>query len=399
MENYNNQQQPNNQSPVDPNQQYQPVGQPQTQNQPVMQNQQFQATQQPQSQSTGQYQPNQQPQPQSVQQPLVQNNPIQQNQSVSSPQPQSQPQPIIPNQPTSVSKPQSQLFNMIEISLVPDLKRDLLRAEKLKKQVLFISFLVMGISLGLTGILSSIAYGAQALKISNTEESISKTLSSIKNIKGVDEILAVQRQMTKLNQLHDEKLISSRVFMIIDRIVAGENNQNEENSLTKMSIVINKMEVDLENNKITISGQTEKGYIALEQLQKTLSETKVIYKTLNNQQDTSGDKEKSKEESEPEIYPFTEKVALESFPSLDDKDGKNQLTFKISFIIEENYFKNRENVKVALSGVDHKDVTDSYLAIPDSLFSNAKDNKEDDTQDVQNTSKLINNGKSSKEKE
>lgn len=130
----------------------------------------------------------------------------------------------------------------IQLNLVPDVKAEYLRAEKTRKMAIVVSIIIIAVSVGLVLIMMSIVAGQKAL-LASADKDINKLSSDIKNTQDIEKILTVQSQLNSLDKLHAEKPVASRLPDFLAKIVPSQ-------------VQINKIDVDLEQNTMTISGTT-----------------------------------------------------------------------------------------------------------------------------------------------
>ncbi len=282
-------------------------------------------------------------------------------------------------------------FSMIEISLVPDIKRELLVAEKMRNQVSLISIIIGASSLAI--LLSVIMYVFifQVNQLDSLDKEGSSLISSIKNRENVDQILTIQRQTVAVNEVHKKKLITSRLIAIINSILVPYQDGN--------SIIINNVNFNPHERKIIIEGYTNKGHVEIEKFKKSIARTKVQYwkdkvkdgqsydqndpETILTEENTGADSEQINEYiSLLEVAPEEEfgKVALlDNIVYGKSSEGDRVLTFKLGFIVNEGIFDNNYD-KLNLKIPGREDVTDSAISIPSRLFKAAPE-KEDEEED------------------
>lgn len=106
---------------------------------------------------------------------------------------------------------------MIQINLLPSIKAEYVKAQRTKRTVITVSIIAIGVSLGIVGILASIAFGAQQLQLSNLQKDIEKSEQNIKSVPDLDKILTIQNQLVALTPLHDAKPVMSRLFTYLQQ--------------------------------------------------------------------------------------------------------------------------------------------------------------------------------------
>jgi Tfp pilus assembly protein PilN len=106
---------------------------------------------------------------------------------------------------------------MIQLNLLPTIKAEYVKAERTKRTVIVLSVIVSITSLGIVGLLASVAYGAQKLQLSNLNNEIQKSSTELEQVQDLDKILTIQNQLNALTPLHDAKPVMSRLFTYIQQ--------------------------------------------------------------------------------------------------------------------------------------------------------------------------------------
>lgn len=163
---------------------------------------------------------------------------------------------------------------MFEINLVPDVKAEMIRAQKKRNVVFFVSAAVSAIAAGLVVILMGIKLG-QDIKLGNQDNRLSLMSSTIGKYEGLDELLTVQKQLADLKTISDQKTMLSRVFTVLHSLVAQENDDE---------IKISSLDVNMETADLTFDGQADAGpstdgidYRVLESFTKSIKMMKYDY--------------------------------------------------------------------------------------------------------------------------
>lgn len=251
-------------------------------------------------------------------------------------------------------------YRGVEINLVPDVKFELIRAEIMRSRVSTVAILIAISSMIVVALLSVITFGLQNYLISSADGKIKEQFSNYKNYNGVNQIITIQNQLSKLGPLHDNKPISSRLFNMIVSIMDGSGN----------SVRISRLDFDNTTREIKIEGVSSEGFIGLEKLQKSISATSLS-------EAHSGD---DVEEHESVLMPLTDKVITnESATYGQDALGAQILVFNISFIADEMMFDSTKDITII--GPGRQDVTDSSTAIPSDIFAPKIKDSSDDIKD------------------
>ena len=107
---------------------------------------------------------------------------------------------------------------MFEINLVPDVKAEMIKAQKLRNLVFFLSFMVAAISVGFVIFLGAIKTG-QDIRMSSQDAQIKLMSEVAGEYDGLAEILTVSDQLDKLQEIGYRKKLLSRVFNMLDTIL------------------------------------------------------------------------------------------------------------------------------------------------------------------------------------
>ena len=132
---------------------------------------------------------------------------------------------------------------MYEISLVPDVKGELLKKQKLRNLIILICFAVGAACIAVLTVLFGISSG-QKIKISNTEKEIEcryqgtgdcgKYGTAILNFENSEDFLTIQKQMEDVGTLNDEKVKLSRIFGVLDVILP--NDEEDQVTLSELNV-------------------------------------------------------------------------------------------------------------------------------------------------------------------
>ena len=236
---------------------------------------------------------------------------------------------------------------MIEINLLPNVKRELLKTRVMRNRVISISFLVGGASIAAVVVLALIL-GSQIAAEAVQSGVIKDRNDKLMAVEDLNKVVTIQHQLTKINEQHSGKKINSRVFDVVTAV----------NPVAPNNVSFSDIKVNPESKTITLEGSAVNGYSALETLKKTILNTKV--------QTTDGDK--SSEVS------LTKEIKDGDTSFGENSEGKKVLQFSFSFEYAEELLAPANNGTVSvLTPTGKVDVTDSRQGIPDSLFkSNSK---------------------------
>ena len=236
---------------------------------------------------------------------------------------------------------------MIEINLLPNVKRELLKTRAMRNRVISISFLIGGVSIA-TVVVLALILGSQIAAEAVQSGVIKDRNDKLMAVEDLNKVVTIQHQLTKINEQHSGKKINSRIFDVVTAV----------NPVAPNNVSFSDIKVNPGSKTITLEGSAVNGYSALETLKKTILNTKV--------QTTDGDK--SSEVS------LTKEIKDGDTSFGENSEGKKVLQFSFSFEYAEELLAPANNGTVSvLTPTGKVDVTDSRQGIPDSLFkSNSK---------------------------
>ena len=236
---------------------------------------------------------------------------------------------------------------MIEINLLPNVKRELLKTRVMRNRVISISFLVGGASIAAV-VVSALILGSQIAAEAVQNGVIKDRNDKLMAVEDLNKVVTIQHQLTKINEQHSGKKLNSRIFDVVTAV----------NPVAPNNVSFSDIKVNPGSKTITLEGSAVNGYSALETLKKTILNTKV--------QTTDGDK--SSEVS------LTKEIKDGDTSFGENSEGKKVLQFSFSFEYAEELLAPANNGTVSvLTPTGKVDVTDSRQGIPDSLFkSNSK---------------------------
>lgn len=130
---------------------------------------------------------------------------------------------------------------MIQFNLLPDVKQEYIKAQRLKRLVIGVSFVLSAAALTLFVILMSTVYLVQRKVISGLNQDIATTSAQLKDSAHIADILTVQGQLGSLSSLHGQKPAATRLFGFLAQLVPTQ-------------ATVSDLKVDYTANTMTISG-------------------------------------------------------------------------------------------------------------------------------------------------
>lgn len=231
---------------------------------------------------------------------------------------------------------------MIEINLVPDVKQELINAQRVRTAVISVSIFVGIAAIGVVVMLAIWVFGVQTTRGVLSDGVIKDESQKLAKVPDISNTLTIQNQLSKLSQLHNDKNIDSRIFDVLTTINPPAPN----------TISISNLELDSTTKTVKIEGEAAKGFPALEVFKKTINATTFKF--------TKDGEEKS--------VPLASDMGDADRSYGADASGATVLRFTITFVYPDELFsRSAENARIVAP--NRTNVTDSLLGVPNSLFT------------------------------
>jgi len=232
---------------------------------------------------------------------------------------------------------------MIEINLIPDVKQELIRARRIRSAVVSGAIITTIVAVGIVVALAVYVYAVQAVRDNLANDAIKTGSAKLASVEDLSKMLTIQNQLTKMSALNDDKTINSRVFDLLLAVIPPAPN----------TVQVSKLVVNTTDETMTLEGQTPT-YSSLETFKKTLDAAHIRYNDSDSKQ---------------------QEIALASSLSLSNISfGENETGAKVlRFTITFNYAKellSPATTNPVIVFINGGNVTDSYVGIPKSIFTN-----------------------------
>jgi hypothetical protein len=230
---------------------------------------------------------------------------------------------------------------MIEINLVPDVKQELIKAQRVRSTVISVSIAIGVIVIAIVTLLIIYIFGAQALRSSLADQTIHDESAKLTQVKDLSKTLTIQNQLTKISSINSQKQIDSRLFDMLHAIVPPAPN----------TVLISTLSLDSTTSTLSMDAQTN-DYSSAEVFKKTIDGAKVIYSDGQDSQQVA----------------LASSVSITNTSWGEDASGAKVLRFSLSFVYAQELFApNSEEavVKVTTNG----NATDSNQGVPTSIFT------------------------------
>lgn len=230
---------------------------------------------------------------------------------------------------------------MIEINLVPAVKQELIKVQRVRTTVISFSILIGLVSIVVVTLLLIYVFGVQTIRGVVVDDAIKKGGAQLASVQDLSKTLTIQDQLTKISLIHDNSKLDSRIFDVLTAIIPPSPND----------VQISTMTVDSTAGTITMDGQAANSYAAVEVFRKTIEGAQVKYTSDGGQKQVT----------------LASSINTGNTSYGQDASGAKVLRFTLSFKYAPELFSplsTNASVVIATSG----NVTDSYLGIPKSIF-------------------------------
>jgi Tfp pilus assembly protein PilN len=232
---------------------------------------------------------------------------------------------------------------MIQLNLLPDVKKEFLKAQSSRNRVTFFAIVAVVGAAGLTVAMAAFVYGVQNAQLYFLNQSIVNRTAELQNIPDIDKYLTVQNQLEKLSELHANKNMYSRMLDFVKVL----------NPTAPHRVQLGSLEINDEQKKITFSGTTDT-FESFNTFKDTLENAELTYKDGLNP------------EGEALKEPLFSNISVEN-SGLARVGNKQRVSFVVNVTFSENTFLNRyTGVSVKVPEIE---TTGSARQAPQPLFS------------------------------
>ena len=115
---------------------------------------------------------------------------------------------------------------MITLNLLPDIKKEYLKANRTKSTILTIAFFVsLGVVFAVV-LMSLYVLGVQRLQISNSQDSIDKSIITLQTTEDLDKTITIQNQLNALPALEESTIAANRLFDYLTIVTPNDVSLN-----------------------------------------------------------------------------------------------------------------------------------------------------------------------------
>lgn len=225
---------------------------------------------------------------------------------------------------------------MIQFNLLPDVKVEYMRAQRLRRLIFTACLLVSAAAIVILVFLLGVS-GLEKKHLKDLNRDIASQTTQLQNKPNIDTILTVQNQLESLTGLHDTKPAADRLFTYL-------------NQLTPASVTINNLSIDYTQFTMTITG----GADALSSVNQYVDTLKLT--TYNSDKTTTS-------------APAFSNVVLSSFGINTSAKASGTGQLPASYTMTLSYDKNIFDITQAISLSVPSVTTRAQIQNPGDLFS------------------------------
>lgn len=133
---------------------------------------------------------------------------------------------------------------MIQFNLLPDVKVEYIKTRRRKRLIMLASIVSSTAAFAIFALLFLFVRVSQTAHIKALDKDIKTNVSKIQSIPDIDKILTIQNQLNSLPELHDKKVVSSRLTGYLTQ-------------MTPAQATISDATLDFEANTMILKGQAD----------------------------------------------------------------------------------------------------------------------------------------------
>lgn len=234
---------------------------------------------------------------------------------------------------------------MIQLNLLPDIKKQVIKAQRMRLKVIATSVSIAVVSGGVLALAAFYVYAGQPLQIMFARGDIAKYSEELQRKTDAKKYLTLQNQLAALPALHENKLVDSRLMTFLPLL----------NPQSPHDVNLSSLSLRAESTTLTFSG-TANTYEALGVFIDTLKYADLAYTPVEDGA------------SQAKTKLFTS-VSLES-SSLSRVRDEQVVAFTVSGVYSEYAFSNKvKNVSVQIPPVANSRSADQLTVGSDNVFN------------------------------
>lgn len=243
---------------------------------------------------------------------------------------------------------------MIEINLIPDVKQELIKAQRARSVVISASIITSIVAVATVVLLLVYIFGVQSVRSAYLDGQITTKGQQLSKVEDLSKILTIQNQLSSISQLNSEKIMSSRMFDVMSAITPPGDA-----SIAFSQINVSPGGVDAAVDDSTAVSTTTGGQIQLEGQTATYDTMELFKKRIEN---TSF---QYTEDGETKLVVLASNISTTDISYGEDANGNKVLRFTLMFDYPAELFSSATSgQQLAFKLTANGNVTDSYTGIP-----------------------------------
>lgn len=163
---------------------------------------------------------------------------------------------------------------MIELNLLPDVKKEFIKAQRTRNVVVSGAIMVTIVAIGAIAFFATTVYGAQQLVISTLNTQIKDNFKELESKKEINKYLAIQSQLKSLDEVSGQRALYGRVFDYFQQL----------NPAPPSNVTIYSLDLTKTDTRIVIFGSAG-NFEAVNNFKYTLENAKLTYDVAGEQQE------------------------------------------------------------------------------------------------------------------
>lgn len=229
---------------------------------------------------------------------------------------------------------------MIELNLLPDVKKEFIKAQRTRNTVISGAILVSLVAGGLVALLAVIVYAGQGAIITTLKSDIKKNHQTLSSQQEINKYLAIQSQLKALDEAAGQRSVYGRLLDALPTL-----NPAAPNNITLYDVTINKVDTSM-----TMSGQAG-NFEVVNNFKNTLEKATLSYADASGQQ------------MQTPLFP----TVTSATPTLSDVQGKTVASFNFTLTFAPEAFNpSNKDIKIQVPKLI---TSDSDQNAPKELFT------------------------------
>lgn len=243
---------------------------------------------------------------------------------------------------------------MIEINLIPDVKQELIKAQRARSVVISASIITSIVAAAVVVLLLVYIYGVQGVRSVYLDGQITSKGQELSKVEDLSKVLTIQNQLSSISQLNSEKVMSSRIFDVMSAITPPGDASIAFSQINVAPGGPNTGSTDVESVSTTSGGQIQlegqtAAYDTMELFKKRIESTSFEFT----------------KDGEKQLVTLAANISTTDISYGEDANGNKVLRFTITFDYPAELFSSETaNQQLAFKLTANGNVTDSYTGIP-----------------------------------